>query len=148
MRTLFLVAILAAGVFYSWVAFADLAFMTRTGRLGPGFFPRIIGLSIVALAIWAIADDLRGRKGEEAAAGLWRDMAGLAGLSLGYGLLLWLLGGFLASVVFLLAALSMLNPGRHLQNGAVALLLPVAVYLLFDVLLNASTPPGLVPFPI
>jgi putative tricarboxylic transport membrane protein len=148
MRIAFLVAILAGGVFYTYVAFADLGFMTRTGRLGPGFFPRIIGLSIVAIAIWTIADALRERRRAEQTHGFWRDVAALAGLSLGYAILLWALGGFLASVVFLLAALSLLNPGRPLQNGALALVLPACVYLLFDVLLNASMPPGLVPLPI
>ena len=51
MRIAFLVAVLAGAVFYTYVAFADLGFMTRTGRLGPGFFPRIIGLAMVAIAI-------------------------------------------------------------------------------------------------
>ncbi|WP_029029808.1 tripartite tricarboxylate transporter TctB family protein [Salinarimonas rosea] len=148
MRIAFLVAVLAGAVFYTYVAFADLGFMTRTGRLGPGFFPRIIGLAMVAIAIWIIADHLRGRDRGAATPGRWSDVASLTGLALGYAVLLWLLGGFLASVVFLLAALSMLNPGRPLQNGALALVLPLAVYLLFDVLLNASMPPGLVPFPI
>lgn len=148
MRIAFLVAVLAGGAFYTTIAFAELGFMTRTGRLGPGFFPRVIGLAMIALAIWAIVDEIRGRRASEAPHGRWSDVAALAGLAIGYGVLLWLLGGFLASIVFLLAALSLLNPGRHLQNGTLALLLPSAVYVLFDVLLNASMPPGLVPLPI
>ncbi|WP_349369289.1 tripartite tricarboxylate transporter TctB family protein [Salinarimonas sp.] len=148
MRIAFLVAILAGAVFYTTVAFTDLGFMTRTGRLGPGFFPRVIGILMIVLALWTIVDELRKGRRADATAGLWRDVTALVGLTLGYAVLLWALGGFLASVVFLLAALSLLNPGRHLQNGALALVLPSAVYLLFDVLLNASTPPGLVSFPI
>ena len=44
MRIGFLLVLLAGSVFYSYVAFADLSFMTRTGRLGPGFFPRLVGM--------------------------------------------------------------------------------------------------------
>ncbi len=148
MRIIFLLVLLGGGIFYSYIAFADLNFMTRTGRLGPGFFPRIIGLSIVVLSIWAIVDARRQSAADPVPAGYWRDVTILVGIALIYAVLLKILGGFLATVAFLLLALSVLNTGRHLQNGIIALLLPAAVYLLFDVALNASMPPGMVPFPI
>jgi hypothetical protein len=147
MRILFLLVLLAGGVFYSYIAFTDLSFMTRTGRLGPGFFPRIIGVSIVFVSIWAIVDEKR--KGTAPGApNDWRDVATLIAIALFYAVMLKILGGFLATVVFLLLALSVLNRGRHVQNAIISLLLPGAVYLLFDVALNASMPPGLVPFPV
>lgn len=147
MRILFLLVLLAGGVFYSYIAFTDLSFMTRTGRLGPGFFPRIIGVSIMFISIWAIVDEKR--KGTVPdAPNDWRDVALLIAIALFYAVMLKILGGFLATVVFLLLALSLLNRGRHMQNAIISLLLPGAVYLLFDVALNASMPPGLVPFPV
>jgi putative tricarboxylic transport membrane protein len=146
-RILFLLVLLAGGVFYSYIAFTDLGFMTRTGRLGPGFFPRIIGLSIVFISIWAIVDERRKATASDAPND-WRDVATLIAIALFYAVMLKILGGFLATVVFLLLALSVLNRGHHMQNAIISLLLPGAVYLLFDVALNASMPPGLVPFPV
>jgi hypothetical protein len=42
----------------------------------------------------------------------------------------------------MLTTLSVLNRGRMLQNIAVSVGLPVVLFLLFDVWLNASMPPG------
>ena len=40
MRIVFLIALLGAAVFYSYIAFFDLEFFNRRGRPGAGFFPR------------------------------------------------------------------------------------------------------------
>ena len=152
MRIAFLVAVLGGAVFYSYIAFFDLSFLSRSGRLGPGFFPRIIGVGMALFTIWAMLDALRdrralaagGAKGEnDAPSGSWADAALLVALALGYAVLLRLFGGFVATLIYLGVTLSLINPGRHLQNAAVAVLLPVGVYLLFDRLLNANMPPAL-----
>ena len=143
MRIGFLVVLLAGAVFYSYVAFADLNFMTRTGRLGPGFFPRMIGgMAIVAL-IWVILDEMRSSTPQYEDDTRWSDVLVLMVLAVGYAVLLRLFGGFVATVIFLLVALALLNRGRHITNVAVSFLVPTGVYLLFDQLLNAGMPPGL-----
>jgi hypothetical protein len=43
MRAGFLAGILLLAGSYTWIAFAELALLSSAGRLGPGFFPRIIG---------------------------------------------------------------------------------------------------------
>jgi hypothetical protein len=53
------------------------------------------------------------------------------------------LGGPLAMVVYMLATLSVLNRGRILQNIAISVGLPIVLFLLFDVWLNASMPSGI-----
>lgn len=148
MRIPFLVALMAAAVFYSYIAFGDLNFMTRTGRLGPGFFPRIIGLATIVLCIWAILDELRAEKTEDDYLGYWRDAAVMIGMALGYAILLRVFGGYLATVVFLLVALTVLNQGRLRQNLLLAVLIPTGVYALFDQILNANMPPGLISLPL
>ena len=65
----------------------------------------------------------------------------VAALSGAFVLSLEILGGPLAMVVYLLATLSVLNPGRSLQNVAISVGLPLALFLLFDRWLNASLPP-------
>ncbi|MEM9392770.1 MAG: tripartite tricarboxylate transporter TctB family protein [Pseudomonadota bacterium] len=148
MRIPFLVALMAAAVFYSYIAFVDLNFMTRTGRLGPGFFPRIIGIAMIALCIWAILDELRSQKSSDDYLGYWRDAIVIIGMALVYAVLLRVLGGYLATIAFLMMALTVLNRGRLKQNLLLALLIPTGVYALFDRVLNANMPPGLIALPI
>lgn len=143
MRILFLVAILAGAVFYSYVAFTDLGFMTRTGRLGPGFFPRIIGIAAVLVTLAALAGELRRPPGPGIGLPQWKQVALLAVPALGYVVLLRLFGGFVATVIFLAVSLSVLNRGQMAKNALISLLIPAGVYLLFDRVLNASMPPAL-----
>lgn len=143
MRIAFLAVLLAGGIFYTYVAFTDLGFMTRTGRLGPGFFPRIIGLAIIALTIWTMAETLATQRRRAPSGTNWSEVVTIMALAVGYAVLLRILGGFAATLIYLAATLSLLNRGRHLQNATIAVLLPAAVYLLFDKLLNANMPPGL-----
>jgi hypothetical protein len=48
-------------------------------------------------------------------------------------------------MLFLGVTLAYLNRARPLQNAALALLLPICVYLLFKVWLNAALPRGILP---
>ncbi len=50
--------------------------------------------------------------------------------------------------MFLLVTLSILNRGHLLQNVAIAVALPAAIYFLFDAWLNAAMPEGVLPLPI
>jgi putative tricarboxylic transport membrane protein len=45
------------------------------------------------------------------------------------------------------AALGFFNRGRLLQNALVAIILPVAIYVVFSVWLRASMPRGLLALP-
>ena len=148
MRIAFLIVLLAGGVFYTYLAFADLGFMTRTGRLGPGFFPRIIGISAVVITLWAIADELRNRHEPEGDLQQWRDVFILIALAVCYAVLIRLFGGFVSTFIFRAVTLSVLNPGHMVKNLLTSVLVPGCVYLLFDRLLNANMPPALFDLPI
>jgi putative tricarboxylic transport membrane protein len=142
MRVAFTAAILCIAVLYTYWAFAELSFLSSAGRLGPGFFPRIIGLALIGICLVTLAGDLRKRDGDGAFSSFWGITLVVAGLSGAFVLLLNLLGGPLAMVLYMLATLSLLNRGRLLQNVAVSIGLPVALFLLFDVWLNAAMPRG------
>lgn len=148
MRLGFLIVLLAGAVFYSYVAFADLGFMTRTGRLGPGFFPRLIGVASLVVTLWAVVDELRQRGHDGGDAQKWADVAVLMALSIGYAVLLRLFGGFVATVIYLAVTLSVLNRGHTLKNAMIAILVPTGIYLLFDRILNANMPPAIFDLPI
>ena len=149
MRLAFLLVVLAGAIFYTYIAFVDLSFMTRSGRLGPGFFPRLVGVVGVVFVVWSVFDAMRDRDPADAGGSnsAWSDAILLMALAVGYAVLLRLFGGFVATVIYLAVALSILNRGRHLQNGILAIAVPSGVYLLFDSLLNANMPPALFDLP-
>lgn len=141
MRAGFLAGLLAAACGYAWIAFAELAWLSSAGRLGPAFFPRLIGVALVALTAWSLWDELR-RRAPEPLSGHGRVTAALAVLSALFVAALEPLGGLLAMLAYLAAALALLNRRRTLQNVLLATLLPAAIYLVFRVWLNAAVPRG------
>lgn len=141
MRLAFTAAILCLALFYTYWAFAELSFLSSAGRLGPGFFPRIIGVALIAACLLTLAGDLKRREG--GVSSYWQITLVVAALSGAFILVLNVLGGPLAMVLYMLVTLSVLNRGKAVQNVAVSVGLPVALFLLFDVWLNASMPPGL-----
>ncbi|MEX2535243.1 MAG: tripartite tricarboxylate transporter TctB family protein [Trueperaceae bacterium] len=146
MRIAFNLAIFAGAIFYAWVAFADLALLTANGRLGPGFFPRVISVLLIAMLFYSfIADRKFGLTSNEGSSNA-RDVVVFAALSFLFVAMMNFLGGPVAMVVFMLLALTIFNPGRHLHNVLLSLLLPVAIFLMFDTWLNASLPEGIFPF--
>lgn len=145
MRAGFLTAILLLAGGYSYVAFAELSYLSSAGRLGPGFFPRIIGVSLAALCAWSLYAD-RARAAEPLSP-FWRAFAVVAALSVAFVMALEVIGGLLSMIAFMAAALAFLNRGRHVQNALLALVLPIGFYLLFKVWLNAAMPRGMLPLP-
>jgi len=145
MRAGFLAGVLLLAGGYTWIAFAELAWLSSAGRLGPAFFPRIIGVALVALCAWSLVGELR-RGGREPVAEFWRDSAVLALYSALFVAALDVLGGLVSMIAYMAATLAFLNRRRHWQNALLAVLLPLGIYLLFRVWLNAAVPRGLLPF--
>lgn len=142
MRAAFLLGVLLLGAGYTYVAFAGLPYLSSAGRLGPGFFPRLIGLALVALSAWSLLAELR-RPLREPLSPHWRTTLAVAALSGGLIAAFELLGGLVSMVAFMAGALFYLNRGRTLQNALLAVLLPLGLYLIFRVWLNAALPRGL-----
>ena len=142
MRAGFLLALLLVAGGYTWVAFAELDYLSSAGRLGPGFFPRIIGVTLLLFCAFSLYKDSGFR---ERLSAHWRTTVMVAALSAAFIALLEPVGGLLAMVAFMGAVLPFLNRGRPLQNAILALVLPVCLYLLFKVWLNAALPRGLLP---
>ena len=147
MRAGFILAILFLAAWYTYIAFAELNYLSPAGRLGPGFFPRIIGVSLVALCALSLYADMKRPSAAQAVSPAWRSAAVLALLSGVFVALLDLLGGLVSMMVFMAAALWTLNPGRALQNALVAVLLPLGIYVVFELWLKAAMPRGMLPLP-
>jgi putative tricarboxylic transport membrane protein len=147
LRAGFLLAILFLAGLYTYIAFAELTYLSPSGRLGPGFMPRIIGVSLMAMCVFSLYADAREFAAGEPVSPAWRSAAVLAVLSGVFVGLLEILGGLASMVVFMAAALWILNRGRPLQNALIAVLLPLGIYLLFTQWLRTAMPQGMLPWP-
>lgn len=155
-RTVFFAIVLAVLVGYLVMAF-DLEWRTQAGRIGPGFFPRIIGGMGVVITVGALLQSLRPGVGDEAEGFEEEDM-GEADLGkhplpviltvAASGLFLVTLnplGAIISGALFLFAMLWLLNRGRWVTNTVISIAVPLALYLLFQTALNAGLPGGLLP---
>jgi lysylphosphatidylglycerol synthetase-like protein (DUF2156 family) len=145
MRAGFLAGVLLLAGGYTWLAFAELTWLSSAGRLGPGFFPRLIGGALVVMCAWSLAAELRGGARERLSE-FWRVTLVLALLSGLFVAALDVLGGLASMIAYMAVTLTFLNRRRTLQNALLAVLLPLGIYLLFRVWLNAAVPRGLLPF--
>jgi putative tricarboxylic transport membrane protein len=155
-RTVFFAIMLAILVGYLKVAF-DLEWRTQAGRIGPGFFPRIIGVLGVAITVGALVQSWRSGLGDEEEAYV-EDEVGegdlgrhpvpvlvLMAASFVFLVTLNSLGAIISGALFLFGTLWLLNRGHWVLNAALSVGVPLALYLLFQTALNAGLPGGLLP---
>jgi len=160
-RLLFLLVLTVVAIGYTVMAF-DMEWRLRNGQIGPGFFPRIVGVLTVIGLLAEIARVLLAGAGSSSSASIadadedaelgiegdGRTDAPITAAVVGAMGLCYMvfepLGALLASILFLALVLSMINRGNHRQNALVSILVPVGLYVLFEVLLGSGLPPGLV----
>ncbi|MGH3384576.1 MAG: tripartite tricarboxylate transporter TctB family protein [Nocardioidaceae bacterium] len=154
-RTVFLSIVLVVLAFYTEMAF-ELEWRTAAGRIGPGFFPRLVGGAGIVLTALALVSGLRsGQPATGSAAGAAEPDLGehprvllLTVLGAGaYVLTLTVLGAIVSSALFLLGTLLWLDRRHRRRAVVISLLFPVLVYLLLQTLLNAGLPDGILPLP-
>jgi putative tricarboxylic transport membrane protein len=162
-RLVFLASLTALAVAYTVMAFG-MEWRIQNGQIGPGFFPRFVGVATVVGCLVAIVLTLSGRAPSDLAPDAAEDAdfeappavadgdggtapwatALVVGCAVIYFVFFEPLGALLGSVLFLALSLSIVNRGHHRLNAAVSVLLPVGLYLLFEVFLDAGLPPGVV----
>lgn len=144
-RNIWLAGLLLVAVPYTVMAF-DMEWRTEAGRIGPGFFPRVVGVGLVCAILLALARSVREQRGANdghAAGGEYRrTLLLIIGATVLFLVLLEPLGALVAAVGYMLAVLAALNPRRWVLNATVAVALPVGLYLLLQTWLNAGLPRG------
>jgi len=154
----FLGVILLAFAFYTEQAMG-MEWRTQAGRIGPGFFPRILGGTALAVTVIALVTEfltkpkdakLDAVEAAEAAAepDLGRHpltlVAFVAAAAVFVGLF-GVLGAALSGVVFLGATLWFLDPEHRVRSVIIAVSVPVLLYLAFQTGLNVGLPQGILP---
>ncbi|MDV3129724.1 tripartite tricarboxylate transporter TctB family protein [Mycobacterium sp. 21AC1] len=132
---------------------------TVAGRIGPGFFPRILGFTAMAVTVLILAREFMMRPSdkpvdqveaaEEAAEpDLGRHPVALATFlvaATAFVALFGILGAALAGVLFLGATLWFLDREHHIRGLIIAVTVPILLYLAFETGLNAGLPQGILP---
>ncbi|MGI8910956.1 MAG: tripartite tricarboxylate transporter TctB family protein [Rubrobacteraceae bacterium] len=153
-------AFLAFAVAYTLFAFG-LPFMA-VGRIGPGFFPQILGVTLIVISAYSLVQDFReparesadddapdGASGDaagEGSGGYGRAVALMILVTVVFVVMLNVVGALVAMVLFMFAVLYLLNREGMVMNVVLSVLLPVSVYLMFDVWLNTTLPQGMFTF--
>lgn len=153
-RTVFFGILLV--VFAGYVQLAlGMEWRTAAGRIGPGFFPRIIGGVGVVLTLVALVRSVRRAEPETESETETdgpdlgrhpRTMAIVVGASVALAAAFTVLGAVVAGALFLLGCLWLLNREHPVLNAVLGVGLAVGLYLLFQTLLNAGLPAGVLPF--
>ena len=133
---------------------------TAAGRIGPGFFPRILGATAIAVIVVAVVREILSRSdsekqtsqaeaAEEAAEpDLGRHPIALVAFIAAAALfvaLLGVLGAALAGVLFLGATLWFLDREHHIRAVIIAIAVPVLLYIGLQIGLNVGLPQGILP---
>jgi hypothetical protein len=154
----FLSIILLAFAFYTEHAMG-MEWRTQAGRIGPGFFPRILGGIALAVTVLALITEFLSKPkakkpdaveaAEEAAEpDLGRHPITLVAFVIAAAVFVGLfgvLGAALSGVLFLGATLWFLDPGHHVRSAIIAVAVPVLLYLAFQTGLNVGLPQGILP---
>jgi len=124
---------------------------TAAGRIGPGFFPRIIGGIGVVITLVALLRSLRRvePESEPDATDLGRHprtMAVVVAAGVVLAAVFTVLGALVSGALFLLGCLWLLNREHPVLNAVLGIGLATGLYLLFQTLLNAGLPAGVLPF--
>lgn len=157
-RTVFFGILLVVFACYVQLALG-MEWRTAAGRIGPGFFPRIIGGVGVVITLVALVRSVRRAEPEtdsETESETETDgpdlgrhprtMAIVVGASVALAAVFTVLGAVVAGALFLLGCLWLLNREHPVLNAVLGVGLAVGLYLLFQTLLNAGLPAGVLPF--
>lgn len=154
----FLGVLLLAFAVYTELAMG-MEWRTAAGRIGPGFFPRILGVTAIVVTVAAAVREIVSRSEDEdadeveaaeeaAEPDLGRHpialVAFIAAASV-FVALFGVLGAALAGVIFLAVTLWFLDPKHHIRALIIAIAVPVVLYLAFQTGLNAGLPEGILP---
>lgn len=119
---------------------------TAAGRIGPGFFPRIVGGAGLVLTLAALVRSVRRGAPQAEPDRHPRTLAVVVAACAALVATFTVLGAVVAGALFLLGCLWLLDRAHPVRNAVLGLGVPLGLYLLFDTVLNAGLPAGVLPF--
>lgn len=154
------VVVLAVGIFL-YVKADNFEFEQASGRIGPGAWPKIILVMMVATALWGIVSSVlrAGRAAPEAASEAEQDEALTqlpeihprlvwiaVAVTVAYLLLLPILGFFIATIIYTCALMYLGHYRQPLRVALLSLAVALSFMFMFMRVVYVSLPPGIAPF--
>lgn len=152
MQLVFSLGLLLSSVAFTAYGLTTLDLQDSVGRPGPGYFPLIVGALLILTTAINTFKDFRSLKKDSSESLVeedghdqkyFKDSVIVIILITVFLLALKSLGSILSMMLFMILFLSYFNKGKHKFNIIYSLLLPIGVFVLFDVLLRAGLPQGI-----
>ena len=121
--------------------------MGQMRQPGAAVFPLIVAALMAVSSLMILFEEMRSRNSEEApltlpsGAGLHRFLGVVASL-VGYGVLAYLMGHLLGSVLLCLALVHLINPGSWVRTVTIGLAISLSTYGMFVWMLGVPLPRG------
>ncbi len=152
MQLFFSLALLVSSLAYTVYGVQTLDLFDSIGRPGPGYFPLIIGLMLLLCTTINAVKSFKERAAllseentvsDEAEERYVKDTVVVVALITLFLVTLNVLGSIISMMLFVGLFLSYFNKGKLKFNIIYSLMLPIGVYVLFDILLRAGLPKGI-----
>jgi putative tricarboxylic transport membrane protein len=149
------IGVVALGGLVLWKT-GEIRITPMNARIGPRVIPYIVGSGLVIVGVWFVIEILLGR-GPQASAGEdgedvdlsvptdWRTIGIIGAALVAYLVLIERAGFIVASSVLFFGAAFGMGSRRILRDAAIAIVLSVAVFLIFTRGLSLRLPEGVIP---
>ncbi|HWO76532.1 MAG TPA: tripartite tricarboxylate transporter TctB family protein [Bacillus sp. (in: firmicutes)] len=122
-------------------------YLTHTGQMGAGFFPRWIGFLLIlctAISFWKDIRLVLKDKSKDIA--FTKTMVSLVGITALFIILFPIIGALPTMILYVFFVLLLLNSKKLVTNIIVSLVFPLGTYLLLETWLHAGIPKGFLGF--
>lgn len=117
--------------------------MFSKGIPGSGFLPQIIGIILIILTGYDLIKSYKLNKEDKVITSNFKEMIYLILLIMAYIYLFSVIGALLSTVLFMVIVLLLFNKGKLKQNLLIGIMVPVIIFVMFEVLLNTGLPAGI-----
>lgn len=122
----------------------DYSYTTNTGQVGAGFLTRWIGILLVIFTSYSLFRDIKEKVQKE---DIQVHPKGTLAVFVITGIFIFslnILGALLSMILYFFALFWMFNKEKLVQNILLSIIVPICIYLLLDVWLNAGLPKGII----
>lgn len=141
LKNLFSIFLLVVSGFYVALAFRLPMFSKHIP--GSGFFPRVVGITLIVLLIIELIKNVKDEQEDAFSMEHLRLFLLLIATTTVYIFLFNIFGAILSTILFMVAVLFLFNKGKRIQNLVLGISIPIALFILFEVLLNTGLPKGI-----
>ncbi|GKV64025.1 MULTISPECIES: tripartite tricarboxylate transporter TctB family protein [Sporosarcina] len=140
MKNIFTIFLLVVSCFYLSIAFTFKFFSNDIP--GSGFFPIVIGITLIILIAFDLIKNYKGNREEKISLLHISIFFKLLIVTTVYIAIFNILGALLSTILFMFVVLLLFNENKLKQNIILGLTIPLSIFILFEFLLKTGLPQG------